>query len=149
MNAALEKPDTAIPSAEETELATHSSRLLAKLKGDESLKVRLDDGQEFVIPKSAARLLSHILTEMSYGNAVTIIPVHAEMTTQEAANYLNVSRPHVVSLLERGEMEYHKVGTHRRIKFQILQDYKNKMEAESEAAREELAREAQELDMGY
>ena len=94
MNAALEKPDTAIPSDEEAKLATESSRVLARLKGDEELKVRLDDGQELTIPRSATRLLSHILTEMSYGNAVTIIPVHAEMTTQEAANFLNVSRPH-------------------------------------------------------
>lgn len=138
-----------MPSPEETKLATESSRLLAKLKGDEQLKVRLDDGQEFTIPKSAARLLSHILTEMSYGNAVTIIPVHAEMTTQEAANFLNVSRPHIVNLLERGKMEYHKVGTHRRIKFHDLQKYKNDMEAEGRAAREELAKEAQEMDMGY
>jgi len=149
MNALLEKPDTAIPTAEETRLATESSRVLARLKGNEPLRVRLDDGQEFAIPRSAARLLAHILTEMSYGNAVTIIPVHAEMTTQEAADFLNVSRPHLVSLLERDEMEYHKVGTHRRIKFQVLRDYKNRMAAEARAAREELAREAQDLDMGY
>lgn len=149
MNALLENPDTAIPTAEETKLATESSRVLARLKGNEQLKVRLDDGQEFALPRSATRLLSHILTEMSYGNAVTIIPVHAEMTTQEAANYLNVSRPHLVSLLERDEMPYHKVGTHRRIKFHVLQEYKNKMAGESRDAREELAREAQELDLGY
>ena len=149
MNAALEKPDTAIPSDEEAKLATESSRVLARLKGDEELKVRLDDGQELTIPRSATRLLSHILTEMSYGNAVTIIPVHAEMTTQEAANFLNVSRPHLVSLLERGEMKYHKVGSHRRVKFQELQDYKNRTQEESRAARKELAREAQEMGFGY
>ena len=148
MTEVLERPDTAVPSQEETALATESSRVLSKIR-DGELKVRLDDGQELTIPRSATRLLVHILTEMSHGNAVTIIPVHAEMTTQEAADFLNISRPYLINLLERDEMAYRKVGTHRRIKFQVLQEYKKKTEDGAKAAREELAAQAQELDMGY
>ena len=149
MTAQPDKPGTAIPSREEAAIATEASRLLATLPQDGELRVHLDDGQELVIPRSATRLLAHILTEMSNGNAVTIIPVHAEMTTQEAADFLNVSRPYLIGLLEKQKIRHHKVGTHRRVRFQDLQEYKNAQSDAAGNARTELAKEAQELDMGY
>lgn len=149
MTTLLERPDTAVPSKEDAQIATESSRLLARLSPDHMLKVRLDNDEELLLPKSATRLLTHILTEMSYGNAVTIIPVHAEMTTQEAAEFLNVSRPYLIGLLERGEMNFHMVGTHRRIKFQDVNEYKNKILDKGKRARDELAKQAQELQLGY
>jgi hypothetical protein len=96
----LEKPTT-LPSKEDSDLAQTASRELAK-KQPAELRVRLDDGQELVLPRSATRLIVHLLTEMAQGNAVTVIPIHANLTTQEAADYLNVSRPHLISLLEAG-----------------------------------------------
>jgi excisionase family DNA binding protein len=148
MDALLDKPDTAVPTKKDAELATESSRILAKVRDDE-LRVRLDDGQLLTLPRAATRLLAYLLTEMSHGNAVTLIPVHAEFTTQEAADYLNVSRPHLVGLLEQGKIKFRMVGTHRRIRFQDLQGYKEEIDRRRDAALDELAAQAQELKMGY
>lgn len=140
-----------LPSQEDAELAEQASRELSRHRqrtGDE-LQVQLDDGKVLRLPKAAADLLHHILNEMAIGNAVTIIPIHAELTTQEAADLLNVSRPHLVRLLEEGKINYHKVGTHRRIKFSDLEAYRVAAEAERQKAMEELATEAQELGFGY
>ena len=115
----LERP--VLPSREDTELATEASRMLSKSKhAAEELRVYLDDGQVLRLPKAATDLLYHLLTEMAAGNAVTIIPVHAELTTQEAADHLNVSRPYLVRLLEEGQILFRMVGTHRRIRFRGL-----------------------------
>ncbi|RJT42673.1 helix-turn-helix domain-containing protein [Mesorhizobium waimense] len=86
---------------------------------------------------------------MGQGNAVTIIPVHAELTTQEAADYLNVSRPYLIRLLEEGKLPFNMVGTHRRVKFSDLAAYRNNAEEERKKVMEELAAQAQELGMGY
>jgi excisionase family DNA binding protein len=147
MNALLDHPDTAIPSDEDAKLATEASRVLAKNPGAE-LKVQVNN-ETMVLPRAARHLLSHLLTEMSRGNAVTLIPVHAELTTQEAADYLNVSRPYLIQLLESGKIKYHKTGTHRRVKFVELEEYRRKTEAARQKAMEELALQAQELGMGY
>jgi excisionase family DNA binding protein len=78
-----------------------------------------------------------------------LIPVHAELTTQEAANLLNVSRPHIVQLIKSKKLPARKVGTHRRIRFADLQAYKACAEGARNEALDALAREAQELGMGY
>jgi excisionase family DNA binding protein len=86
---------------------------------------------------------------MSKGNATTIMAVQAELSTQEAADLLNVSRPYVLELLENGEIPYRKVGTHRRIAASQLLDYKKKVDVQRLAALDELTAQAQELGMGY
>jgi excisionase family DNA binding protein len=148
MNALLEHPDTAVPTPTDAALATEASRALAS-NAEAELKVRLEDGTQFTLPRAATRLLHHLLTEMSLGNAVTLIPIHAELTTQEAADYLNVSRPFLVKLLETKGLPFHKVGTHRRVKFSDLEAFRKSAEAKRRAAMEELAAQAQELGMGY
>lgn len=149
MNVLLEKPDTIVPSEEDARLAAESSRILASRRPEEEFHVHLSDGQELPLPKAVRQFLTHLLTEMSHGNAVTLIPVHAEMTTQEAADYLNVSRPHLVKLLEAGNIKFHKVGSHRRVRFGDLRTYKEQAAAGRAEALDELAAQAQELGMGY
>jgi excisionase family DNA binding protein len=150
LNGLLDKPNAVLPSKEDAELATESSRVLSALtQGDGEFRVHLEDGQELVLPSAARTLLVLLLTEMSRGNAVRIIPIHAELTTQEAAEFLNVSRPHVIKLLEKGEIRFHMTGTHRRIKFEDLAEYRQRKENERDEAMRELAEQAQELGMGY
>jgi excisionase family DNA binding protein len=123
-------PETVTPTPDDALLAQESSRRLARLvasKPKEPLRFRIETEnvpEETVsIPAAAFRLLSDILTQMAQGNAVTLIPIHAELTTQQAADTLNVSRPFLVEQLEKGVIPYRKVGTHRRILYKDLMDY--------------------------
>jgi excisionase family DNA binding protein len=139
-----------LPSEQEAAKARVCSRILAQHALDADLRFHLDDGTEVVLPPSALRLMLDMLTHLADGNAVTLIPVHAEMTTQQAADFLNVSRPFLVDeILEKGKVPFRKLGTHRRVLFQDLLDYKRRVDAESRKAFRELTEQAQELDMGY
>lgn len=149
-------PETVTPSPADTMLAQESSRLLAKILGGRKknalpIHIQQDDepDETITIPLSAVRLLAYILTEMAKGNAVTLIPVHAELTTQQAADLLNVSRPHLIDLLEKGEMPFRKVGTHRRVLFHDLMAYEQKTAQNRLQALEALSALDQELGFGY
>lgn len=148
-------PEPMIPSDTEIELARNSSRVLSSLnlKKNRTIDIVLETGNHLhrsvTLPLSAFKLLINILTQMAEGNAVTLIPVHAELTTQEAADLLNVSRPFLIRLLEEKKIPFRKVGTRRRVLFQDLMDYKGKIDAARRKTLDELTKEAQELDMGY
>jgi excisionase family DNA binding protein len=124
------------------------SRLLAKSPDADRARVQLDN-QALILPPQALTLLRDLLVEMAQGNAVTVVPIHTELTTQEAANILNVSRPHLVKLLENGKIAFSKNGTHSRIRYQDLMNYKQQRDQQSQAALDELVRQAQNYEMGY
>jgi excisionase family DNA binding protein len=149
-------PETVTPTPDDALLAQESSRRLARLvasKPKKPLRFRIEPEnapEETVsIPAAAFRLLNDILNQMANGNAVTLIPIHAELTTQQAAGILNVSRPFLVEQLEKGVIPYRKVGTHRRILYKDLMDYKATMDRNRLKALDELAAQAQDLGMGY
>ncbi|QDT21422.1 excisionase family DNA-binding protein [Gimesia chilikensis] len=138
-----------IPSVSEVGLAKASSRRLTPFV-NKNLKVRIAETDEQIeLPAGAVRLLVDLLSAMAEGNAVTLIPIHAELTTQQAADLLNVSRPFLIRELESGVIPFRKVGTHRRVLFSDLMEYKHEIDKKRHEILDELAEQTQELDMGY
>ena len=140
-----------LPTEQDAALARTSSRLLAACIGQSpTARLRVIDGQDAIeVPVAALRMLVDILANMAEGNAISLVPIHAELTTQQAADFLGVSRPHLVGLVDKGEIPHHKVGTHRRIFFRDLLAYRKERMGQSKAALEALAEQAQKLGMGY
>ncbi|WP_445396877.1 helix-turn-helix domain-containing protein [Zobellella sp. An-6] len=141
-----------LPTPDEVEVARSSSRTLAKYANEDRVNLTINGRQgkdALILPGTVVDLLLNILSELSQGNAISVMPVHAELSTQEAANLLNVSRPHLVKLLESGEIEFKKVGTHRRILARDLLAYKARLDKARSAALDELAELSQLNDMGY
>lgn len=97
------------------------------------------------IPASLRQVLVAAARQLAEGNGVSVIPVTADVTTQQAADLLNVSRPFVIGLLDKGEIPFHKVGTHRRVRLKDLLAYKGKRDASRRAVIDRLTAEAQEL----
>lgn len=141
------------PSDADAALARESARRLAprlaKANGTMQLRVVEPDGQSeaVTIPTTAFRLLVTILAEMASGNAVRLIPHQAELTTQEAAELLNVSRPYVVRLLDEGRIPFHRVGTHRRVLFKDVMSYKAEHRRARKGALDRLSALDQELGL--
>ncbi|RMG78783.1 MAG: helix-turn-helix domain-containing protein [Bacteroidetes bacterium] len=125
------------PSKRDQKMAMDAYRELAgaleKLH-TELPEIEIEETNEKIkVPLTALKLLAKILKVTAEGKPVSIIPVATEMTTQAAADLLGCSRPHLVKLLERGEIAHTKVGKHRRVKFEDVMAYKKKMKAEQEA----------------
>jgi len=154
MNRSISGVDPIIPSTKEASLAEKSSRILAKyIKTTKNPILHLGSNdkkdQKIIIPPSALQLFIDLLEEMGQGNAVSLIPIHAELTTQEAADLLNVSRPFLINLLKEGKIPFRKVGTKRRILAKDVLRYKAQIDKKRLKALEALSKQAQELDMGY
>ncbi len=156
MNAAFDLTKLQPPTEAQAKEAAVAARALAPMllprKGGTRTLVVKPSGsasEELVVPRQAFELFVSILEQMSLGNAVTVIPIHAELTTQEAANLLSVSRPYLVRLLDSGKIAFHMVGTHRRVFAKDLRDFQQKDLAERAKAATELTEEAQNLGLGY
>jgi len=119
------------PSKDEQRLAIESYDALAsvieQLKS-ENPEIEIEETQERIkVPLSALKFLGEILKAMSQGKPFSLVPVATEVTTQKAAEILGCSRPHLVKLLEEGQIDYTKVGKHRRVKFEDVMKYKKRM----------------------
>lgn len=133
-------------SGTEAEKVRVLDSLLAKSPGGAACIID-PGGEPIQIPAPVHRLLATMVHELARGNAVTILPVHTELTTQQAADLLNVSRPFLVQLLESGMIAFHRVGTHRRVRLQDVIAYRQARSQERRPALAEMAREAQELGL--
>jgi excisionase family DNA binding protein len=148
-------PVATLPEEREIRAAVRGQRELSAYLSNKAKTQRIqifdakNRAHQVELPTSALRLLVDILGQLAEGNAVKVVPVHAELTTQEAADLLNVSRPHLVKLLESGELPFHRTGKHRRVRFEDLMTYKARRTEASEQAMSELAAQAQALRMGY
>jgi excisionase family DNA binding protein len=153
MTTAFDPSEPVAPTAADALLARESARRLApelaKANGAVQLRVGEANGmsEPVTIPTAAFRLLVTILAEMASGHAVRLIPHHAELTTQEAAELLNVSRPYVVRLLDEGHMPSHRVGTHRRVLFKDVVAYKEEHRRARETVLDRLTALDQELGL--
>jgi excisionase family DNA binding protein len=140
-----------MPAEDEVTQARDAGRQLARLLPDDdgSLRLVTDDNRHemIAIPPGALRLFVDVLTQLGQGRAVTLLPQRAELTTQEAADYLNVSRPYVVGLIEQNKLPARKVGTRRRIAFEDLVRFEGQDRAKRRTALDELARIDQELGL--
>lgn len=154
MNAQVQQGLPNLPTEQEIALAKEGSRELSMVMTtpEETQEITVCMGhseQRVHLPASAIQMLMDILVNISQGNAVQVVPVHAELTTQQAADILMVSRPYLVKLLDEKKIEHRKVGSHRRIRYNDLLKFKEREERARNAVLDQLAAEAQELDMGY
>ncbi len=142
-----------LPTNEEIEIAKDSSRTLSKYTSAEQVRISIhgsnDEHDELVLPGHVLQAMLEILVEISNGNAFSIVPIHAELSTQEAASILNVSRTFLVSLLEDNKIPHHKVGAHRRVQAKDVLAYKQNIDKKRLKTLEELTALSQELGMGY
>ena len=140
-----------LTEAQRTHLRKHLSQVLKLAEsGRGFLRLEREGEQEtIVLPPSYLRVLAGALAEVAEGRSVVLEPENRELTTSEAADFLNVSRPYLSRLLKERKIPHRKVGTHRRVQLQDLRVYRQKMRVEAEDALQELTDQAQELGIGY
>lgn len=116
--------------------AAKISRLVAQLDsiGEATPRLVGPDGYEVDLPVELYSILRSVAVELKAGNGVAVIPVSAVMTTAQAAEMLNVSRPHVVKLIDNGDITHHMSGTHRRVRIPDLLAYMDKRDKDRNAA---------------
>lgn len=141
-------------SPEEAEMARTAQRcIMASLDHSRAATITLegDDGAipAIQLPPQALRLIAQVLGTMSERRPVVLMPAKQEMSTVEAANYLNVSRPFVIKEIEAGRLKHRMVGSHRRIEFEDLDAYAREMRARQESALQRMADNAREMGLEY
>lgn len=123
-----------------------------KIKSSRKIGIRIkiqETGEFITIPKKALTLLSAIIKNMAEGKTISIVPSNSEISTQQAADMLNVSRPHLVKLLETQKIPFKKVGSHRRVLLKDIMNYEEQLAKQRESQLDFLSNQAQDLNLGY
>lgn len=143
-----------VMSAQDAEMARAAQRcIMTALDHSKAASITLtdDEGNQPVIqvPPQALKVIAQVLGAMSERRPIVLMPSKQEVSTVEAANFLNVSRPFVIKEIEQGRLPYRMVGTHRRIAFNDLMQYAEKMRACQQSALDRMAENAHELGLDY
>jgi excisionase family DNA binding protein len=148
-NTARSVVDPVVPDRADIDQAREAIEALARFELRPAEIAIEDAGHRMhaVLPVAAVGLLQDLLREMAQGHAISLVPTHAELTTQQAADALNVSRPFLVKLLESGALPHRKVGTHRRIRFDDLMRYKHAIDAQRRETLKKLTEDSEELGL--
>ncbi|MCH9808233.1 MAG: helix-turn-helix domain-containing protein [Alphaproteobacteria bacterium] len=143
--------DATAPVLPSNRLRAHARDLLQHLddRGARFVLWDKEANHQIELSEELFEVLRRALIDLSQNRAIQVLPLTMELTTVQAAEFLQVSRPHLIKLIDQGELECRMVGTHRRIKLQDLIDYRGKVTADSKAAREELTKMAEGLRWGY
>ncbi len=141
---------TPLPSKTDMELARLAQRcIMEALDRSKAIKIKLEsengDIPSIELPPASLRLIGQLLGLMSEGRPFTLMPEKQELTTVEAANFLNVSRPFVIKEIDAGRIPHRMVGSHRRIPLTDLIEYAKQMHASREAALDELSQLSRDL----
>jgi excisionase family DNA binding protein len=145
---AYDLDDAAPPSQSEMTAASAAARLLTQHLTDKAVTLKIADRPESVeIPANAFRMMVNLLQQMGNGIAVTVMPLKAELTTQQAAHVLNVSRPFVIKLVDEGKLTARQVGTHRKLLVEDVLAYKAQNRARRRAILSDLAELDQAIEM--
>ncbi|MGV0818612.1 excisionase family DNA-binding protein [Martelella sp. AMO21009] len=128
-----------------------ADRMKAVARAEEDIKITVDGADDTKIivplPARAVAMIYEILEAMANRTPVSLIPHEAELTTQQAADFLNVSRPYLVRQLKEGKLTFRKVGSHRRIRFGDLVAYEKACKSDQLKALDDLNEEAQRLGL--
>lgn len=124
-------------------------QLDALLRGgaDTDLQLVAADGTAVALPAAVRELLAQLVHEMARGKAVAVLPMDTDLTTQEAADYLNVSRPYLIKLLEAGEIPFTTVGAHRRVRLDDVQKYQERLHRRNKRILDIMARASQRMGL--
>jgi len=142
-----------LPTPDEADRARNATTVLARMTDEEgALFLHLKDGHtgqtDLVLPPAVSALMLELLMLIAKGEAVTLVPYGAELSTQEASDLLNVSRPFLIKLIDQGEIPHFMVGTHRRLKAEDVLSYKQRRDANRQKSLAKLARLGQDIEEG-
>lgn len=135
------------PGAVKPDQLDEFERLLEHVRTGRTARLVAPDGTAIELPEGIHELLVSIVEQLKAGNGVSVIPMHAELTTVEAAELLNVSRPFLIKQIEAGKISHHMVGTHRRLRLADVLAYRDRMDAQAEEALDAMVSEAEELGL--
>ncbi|MFK7892678.1 MAG: helix-turn-helix domain-containing protein [Granulosicoccus sp.] len=140
-----------LPNDYEIESTKTTSRELSRFAGEERVHMQLraqnQHSENIVLPGYLVDLMLRVATDVSMGRGVSILPIESELTTQQAAELLNISRPTMVRLLENNEIPFTRIGSHRRVRAQDLFEYRDRNRIEREQALDEMVRLSAEMGL--